>query len=202
MGIIVGILMALMCCVWFIWGIIAVGTIGNIVMSNISIMIVIGFIVIISSISNSVKENDNNDKYSKTLLVHICIYFAAIIIVSLLAVSLSNMNEYTGITSFLSIILLLFLNLPAFSIVSDGQWDDSFSIEQNKNLTLVAVIANLFLGIVSFYPYIIYGANTELWNTLRYSPSILVYICPSIMAILYLRVVYKGITEYIRLNNK
>ena len=95
-------------------------------------------------------------------------------------------------------------NEPSFGIkyMNKGQWDKNFSINQEKPLILAAVISNLFLGLSSFYPYIICGVNEELWNTLRYSPSILVYICPSIMAILYLRVVYKGIAKYIKLNNE
>lgn len=198
MGIFAGILLALACCVWFIWGIIAVGTIWNLIVPYIFVILIVGiFIIPISSIFNSI-----NSMLIKTLFMHILLYIVSIAIVSLLAVSLSNMNEYTGITSFLSIILLPFLNLPAFLIVGKGQWDKNFSINQEKPLILAAVISNLFLGLSSFYPYIICGVNEELWNTLRYSPSILVYICPSIMAILYLRVVYKGIAKYIKLNNE
>ena len=198
MGIFVGILLALACCVWFIWGIIAVGTIWNLIMPSIFVILAIGILIMLfSSIFNS-----TNNVPIKTLFLHILLYILSIAIVSLLAVSLSNMNEYTGVTSFLAIILLPFLNLPAFSAVSKERWGRDFSIKQEKSLIVVAVMANIILCISSFYPYIIHGANAELWNTLRYNPSILAYICPSIMAFLYLSVVYKGVAKYIKLNNE
>ena len=197
MGIFAGILLALACCVWFIWGIIAVGTIWNLIAQYIFVILAVGiFIMLFSSIFNS-----TNNVLVKTLFLHVLLYFASIIFMALMAVSLSDRNIH-GFEAILVIIPLLFFNIPAFSAVSKERWSSSFSIKQEKSLIVAAVIANIILCISSFYPYIIYGANAELWNTLRYSPSILTYICPSIMALLYLMVVYKGVAKYIRLNNE
>ena len=197
MGIFAGILLALACCVWFIWGIIAVGTIWNLIAQYIFVILAVGiFIMLFSSIFNS-----TNNVPVKTLFLHVLLYFASIIFMALMAVSLSDRNIH-GFEAILVIIPLLFFNIPAFSAVSKERWSSSFSIKQEKSLIVAAVIANIILCISSFYPYIIYGANAELWNKLQYSPNFLVYICPSIMSILYLRVVYKGIAKYIKLNNE
>ena len=197
MGIFAGILLALACCVWFIWGIIAVGTIWNLIAQYIFVILAGGiFIILFSSIFNS-----TNNVPVKTLFLHVLLYFASIIFMALMAVSLSDRNIH-GFEAILVIIPLLFFNIPAFSAVSKDRWSSSFSIKQEKSLIVAAVIANIILCISSFYPYIIHGANAELWNTLRYSPSILAYISPSIMAFLYLSVVYKGVAKYIKLNNE